>query len=44
MIRVGLEEPEEIYLKALEDLTTSRYYFAALGGTPKHANLFLKTK
>ena len=43
MIRIGLEEPEEIYLPTIDSLMNSKYFFAALGGTPKHAHLFLKS-
>jgi cysteine protease ATG4 len=42
MIRIGLDEPEAIYLPVIESLMTSKYFFSALGGTPKHAHLFLK--
>ena len=43
LIRIGLEEPEEIYLPVIDSLMNSKFFFAALGGTPKHAHLFLKS-
>lgn len=42
MIRIGLDEPEPIYLPVVESLMRSKYFFSALGGTPKHAHLFFK--
>lgn len=43
MIRIGLDEPEPIYLPVVQRLMGCRYFFSALGGTPKHAHLFLTT-
>lgn len=43
MIRIGLDEPEPVYLPVLQRLMGSKHFFSALGGTPKHAHLFLKT-
>lgn len=28
----------------MEDLMSNRFFYAAMGGTPKHAHLFLKVK
>lgn len=42
MIRIGLDEPEKIYLPVLEGLMRTKFFFCALGGTPKHAHLFLQ--
>lgn len=44
MIRVGLEQPEKIYLPVLQSLMAMKFFFAAMGGTPKHAHLFVQTK
>jgi hypothetical protein len=44
LIRIGLEEPEHIYLPTVDSLMNCKYFVAALGGTPKHAHLFLKSK
>lgn len=43
MVRIGLDEPESIYLPVLEGLMRSKFFLCALGGTPKHAHLFLQT-
>jgi hypothetical protein len=42
MIRIGLDEPESSYLPVLEGFMQSKYFMCALGGTPKHAHLFLQ--
>jgi hypothetical protein len=44
MIRIGLEQPEDIYLPVVKSLIENPFFFAAMGGTPKHAHLFLKVK
>jgi hypothetical protein len=43
MVRIGLDEPESIYLPVLEGLMRNKFFLCALGGTPKHAHLFLET-
>lgn len=43
MVRIGLDEPEAIYLPVLEGLMRTKFFLCALGGTPKHAHLFLQT-
>ena len=42
MARIGLDKPEPQYLDALAALMKSRFCFCVLGGTPRHAHLFLK--
>ena len=44
MIRIGLDEPEPAYLPVVQRLMGHRHFFAALGGTPKHAHLFLAAR
>ena len=44
MIRIGLDEPEAIYLPNIEAIMQSRHFFAAMGGTPNHAPLFLQVR
>lgn len=42
MCRIGLDEPQPEYLNCVLALMGNPYFNSILGGTPKHAHLFLK--
>ena len=42
MSRLGLDKPEPEYLETLVAIMKMTHFFSILGGTPKHAHLFMK--
>lgn len=44
LARIGLDQPESMYLAAVVEMMRSSFFLGVMGGTPGHALLFLKER